>query len=139
MGLRVSFCSASPDLPDDAPEAYALTVARALAPRGLAYLHLSEPDWTGAGPGLTPAFRSALREAYPGVLVGAGRYTAERAAEALAAGWLDAVAFGRAFIANPDLPERLRAGAALNEPDPSTFYGGAAEGYTDYLALASLS
>jgi N-ethylmaleimide reductase len=136
VGLRVSFCSASPDLADDAPEANALAVARALAPRGLAFLHLSEPDWTGAGPGLSPAFREALREAYPGVLVGAGRYTAERAAQALAAGWLDAVAFGRAFIANPDLPERLRLGAPCNEPDPSTFYGGGAEGYTDYPALS---
>ena len=139
VGLRVSFCSASADLADDAPEANALAVARALAPRGLAYLHLSEPDWTGAGPGLAPGFRMALREAYPGVIVGAGRYTAERATEALAAGWLDAVAFGRAFIANPNLPERLRRGAALNTPDADTFYGGGAAGYTDYPPLNALS
>jgi N-ethylmaleimide reductase len=132
VGLRVSFCSASPELADDAPEANALAVARALVPRALAYLHLSEPDWIGGGPGLTPAFREALREAYPGVIVGAGRYTAERAREAVQQGWLDAVAFGRSFIANPDLPERIRRGAPWNAPDPDTFYGGGAEGYTDY-------
>jgi N-ethylmaleimide reductase len=133
VGLRVSFgASSSPELADDAPEANALTVARALAPRGLAYLHLSEPDWTGSGEGLSPAFRHALREVYPGVLVGAGRYTAERARQALRQGWLDAVAFGRAYIANPDLPERFRRGAPLNEPDATTFYGGGAQGYTDY-------
>jgi N-ethylmaleimide reductase len=135
VGLRVSFCSASGDLADDAPESNALAVARALAPRNLAFLHLSEPDWTGAGPGLTPEFRRALRSTYPGVIVGAGRYTQERATEALAQGWLDAVAFGRPFIANPDLPERLRRGAALALPDASTFYGGGAEGYTDYPCL----
>jgi N-ethylmaleimide reductase len=54
----------------------------------------------------------------------------------LDAGYVDAVAFGRAFIANPDLPDRIRRGAALNVPDTATFYGGGATGYTDYPALA---
>ena len=53
----------------------------------------------------------------------------------LRTGHADAVAYGRAFLANPDLPRRLQLGAALNEPDPSTFYGGGAAGYTSYPAL----
>jgi N-ethylmaleimide reductase len=132
VGLRVSFMSSAADMADDAPEANALAVARALAPKGLAYLHLSEPDWAGTGPGLTPAFRTALRAAYPGVIVGAGGYTAERATQAIDAGWLDAVAFGRPFISNPDLVDRIASGAPWTPPDASTFYGGGAVGYTDY-------
>ena len=53
----------------------------------------------------------------------------------IGAGLIDAAAFGRAFIANPDLPARLKSGAELNAPDPSTFYGGGGVGYTDYPAL----
>ncbi len=135
VGLRVSFCSGSADMADDAPQDNALAVARALSPRQLAYLHLSEPDWTGSGEELTPAFRQALRQAYDGVIVGAGRYTAQDAVEAIEHRWLDAVAFGRPFIANPDLPARFAQGAPLNPQDPSTFYGGGAKGYTDYPAL----
>jgi N-ethylmaleimide reductase len=59
----------------------------------------------------------------------------EKAERLIDAGFIDAAAFGRAYIANPDLPERLRTGAALNEPDLATFYGGGAKGYTDYPAL----
>ena len=55
----------------------------------------------------------------------------------LATGVADAVAVGRPFLANPDLPQRWRLGTTLNEPNPRTFYGGGAEGYTDYPALAS--
>lgn len=138
VGLRVSFMSSAADMADDAPQANALAVASALAPRGLAFLHLSEPDWAGSGPGLTPAFRGALRAAYPGVIVGAGGYTAERANQAIENGWLDAVAFGRPFIANPDLVARMATGAALTVPDASTFYGGGAAGYTDYPVSAGI-
>lgn len=134
VGLRVSF-GASDDVD---PEGSALAVAGALARRRLAYLHLSEPDWReGLGEGLRDDFRAALRAVYPGVLVAAGRYDGERARAALARGWLDAVAFGRSFIANPDLPARLREHAPLNLPDAATFYGGGAPGYTDYPALSA--
>jgi N-ethylmaleimide reductase len=67
--------------------------------------------------------------------VAAGGYTLEKAEKLIGAGLIDAVAFGRSFIANPDLPARLAAGAPLNPPRPETFYGGGAEGYTDYPAL----
>ena len=103
--------------------------------RGLAFLHLSEPDWAGGEP-LTDAFRDELRAAYDGVIVGAGAYDKDKAEQMLARGWIDAAAFGRTFIANPDLPRRLEESLPLNEQDRSTFYGGGAAGYVDYPAYA---
>ena len=69
------------------------------------------------------------------MLVTNAGFTAQRAQEYLGAGHADAIAFGVPFLANPDLPERLRRGAPLNEPDVSSFYGGTEKGYTDYPAL----
>ncbi|WP_067703605.1 MULTISPECIES: alkene reductase [unclassified Erwinia] len=105
-----------------------------LAKRKLAYLHISEPDWAGGKP-YSEAFRKAIRAVYPGVIVGAGAYTAEKAETLIEQGLIDAAAFGRSYIANPDLVARLKSSAPLNEPRPETFYGGGAEGYTDYPAL----
>ncbi len=110
-------------------------LAQALAERGIAYLHLSEPDWAG-GPQLSEEFRVGLRARFPGVIVAAGNYTVAKAEPLLAAGLIDAVAFGRPYIANPDLAHRLLSDAALNPPRPELFYGGGEEGYTDYPALA---
>ncbi|MBD3945635.1 N-ethylmaleimide reductase [Nocardioides ganghwensis] len=110
-----------------------LYVAGELARRGLAFLHLSEPDWAG-GPELDDDYRRALRAAHPGPIVGAGNYDLAKAERLLDAGWIDAAAFGRSFIANPDLPRRLAEGLPLNPPRPESFYGGDAEGYTDYPA-----
>jgi 2,4-dienoyl-CoA reductase-like NADH-dependent reductase (Old Yellow Enzyme family) len=76
-----------------------------------------------------------LKAAFGGVYIANEGFTGESAQRALDDGWADAVAFGKAFLANPDLPERLRTGAALNEPIPSTFYARGAEGYVDYPAL----
>ncbi|QKJ87051.1 N-ethylmaleimide reductase [Paramixta manurensis] len=115
-------------------EAAALYYIGELAKRNLAYLHISEPDWAGGKP-YSEAFRKAIRAVYPGVIVGAGAYTAEKAEALIEQGLIDAVAFGRSYIANPDLVERLRAKAGLNEPKPDLFYGGSAEGYTDYPTL----
>jgi len=98
------------------------------------YLHIAEADWDDA-PLMPVAFKQALRMVYPGTLIYAGKYTAERAEQALAEGWADLIGFGRPFIANPDLPERLRTGAALNPPDRATFFGGGAAGFTDYPTL----
>ena len=103
-------------------------VAKELGKRGIAFLCAREypgPDSLGA----------ELRAAFGGVYIANEKFTAENAQVALDAGAADAVAFGKAFIANPDLVERLRTGAALNAPDPTTFYGGGAKGYTDYPAL----
>ena len=68
-------------------------------------------------------------------MIAASGYGAEDGAEEIRAGRADLVAYGRAFLANPDLPRRFREDAELNEPDPDTFYGGGAEGYVDYPAL----
>jgi N-ethylmaleimide reductase len=78
---------------------------------------------------------TVAREKYKGVLIGNMGYSAEEAEQAIAAGKLDAVAFGTSYLANPDLPERVKAGAPLNKPDSSTFYSPGAKGYTDYPTM----
>jgi N-ethylmaleimide reductase len=115
-------------------EAAGLYLIGELAKRNLAYLHLSEPDWAGGKP-LRDEFREAIRAAYPGVIVAAGAYTAEKAEDLLGRGLIDAVAFGRAFIANPDLVERLKQNAPLNPHRAQFDYANGAEGYTDYPFL----
>ena len=102
--------------------------------RGLMYLHLSEPDWAGGRP-YSDEFRQRVRDAFEQTIIAAGGYTAEKAERNIKLGYIDAVAFGRDYIANPDLAERIRAGAPLNEQHPQTFYGGGTEGYTDYPFL----
>ncbi len=82
-----------------------------------------------------PALHAALREQFNGYYLANGGYDADLARAALRADRADAVIFGRPFIANPDLPERMRRGGPYNTPDPSTFYGGDARGYTDYPPL----
>lgn len=115
-------------------EQAALYLLDELNKRNLAYLHISEPDWAGGQP-YTEQFRAAIRAHYKGVIVGAGAYTLEKGEELIAKGYIDAVAFGRSYIANPDLVDRLKSHAPLNEPKPDTFYGGGAQGYTDYPVL----
>lgn len=103
-------------------------VTRALGERRIAFLcvreHLGE-DSLGR----------QLKAAFGGVYIANEGFTQESAEQALKAGWADAVAFGKTFLANPDLPERFRTGAPLNAPNPATFYARGAEGYTDYPAL----
>lgn len=135
VGIRISPLGSFNGLDDSDGETMGLYLAAEFARRGIAYLHLSEPDWAG-GPALSEAFRRMLRENFPGVIVGAGNYSKAKAETLLEKGLIDAAAFGRAFIANPDLPRRLQMEAPLNAPDKATFYGGGAEGYTDYPALA---
>lgn len=94
----------------------------------LAFLHVRE---AASACVITPK----MRKVYSGVLIGNDSYDGASAQAALDNGIVDAVAFGAKFIANPDLPERLRSGAALNAPDQKTFYKGGAEGYTDYPFL----
>jgi N-ethylmaleimide reductase len=80
-------------------------------------------------------FTSLLRSRFGGPLIVNGGFDRETAVAAVASGEADLVAFGTAFLANPDLPMRLRSGAVLNTPDRSTFHGGSAHGYTDYPTL----
>ena len=76
-----------------------------------------------------------IRKKFKETLMVAGGFQADTAAQWLREGKADLIAFGRKFIANPDLVELLKSGAPLNEPDQATFYGGGAKGYTDYPAL----
>jgi N-ethylmaleimide reductase len=110
-----------------------------LSSLGLAYLHLIEPRSSGAGRAEVdhqnvPSAIELFRPLWPGVLISAGGFTGESAERAIASGKADAIAFGRTFIANPDLPHRLRLKLPLNPYDRSSFYGGEAAGYTDYPA-----
>lgn len=102
---------------------------------GVAYLSIAEADWDNA-PDLPPAFRRAVRDTFSGRIVYAGRYTAQRGARLLDAGLADLIAFGRPFIANPDLPARLANGWPLNAVDAASLYGGGARGLTDYPVYA---
>lgn len=115
-------------------EAAGLYLIRELAKRNLAYLHLSEPDWAGGKP-LRDGFREAIRAAYPGVIIAAGAYTAAKGEDLIGRGLIDAVAFGRSYIANPDLVARLREQAPLNAHRPQFDYANGPEGYTDYPFL----
>lgn len=140
VGLRLSpFSPANGvEVDETAPEIFARGIER-IAPYGLAYLHMVE-GVTG-GPRDLPAGASieALRRLFPGVYIANNGYDREMAIEAVDSGRVDAVAFGKLAIANPDLVERLRRDAALNDADRATFYGGGAEGYVDYPALEAAS
>lgn len=108
---------------------------------GLAYLHLIEPRASGAGQGEVdhqdvPGGAETFRDAWRGVLITAGNFRGPGAADLVARGKADAIAFGRFFISNPDLPERIRRDAPLTPYNRATFYGGGAEGYLDYPTLA---
>ncbi|MCW4149277.1 alkene reductase [Halomonas sp. 18H] len=135
VGIRLTPFIEIFGLTDDEPEAMALYLAEQLDQRGLAYIHLNEPNWAGGEITFPDGFREKMRKRFSGSLIYCGHYDGERARQRLEEGTADAIAFGRPFIANPDLPERFRLGAALNEPDHATFYGGDEHGYTDYAFL----
>ncbi|MDB5872734.1 MAG: putative flavoprotein NADH-dependent oxidoreductase [Ramlibacter sp.] len=140
-GLRISPVTPANDVDDEDPQALFGYLMRELAPLGLAYIHVIEgatggPREIADRPFDYPALRNAYRAAG-----GKGAWMVNNAydkalAEQVVAEGADLVAFGKLFIANPDLVERLRRNAPLNTPDKATFYGGGAQGYTDYPLLA---
>ena len=141
VGLRLSPVTPANDIVDANPQPLYEYLARQLAPLGLAYVHVIEgatggPREVEGRPFDYAAFKAAYREAGGrGAWMVNNGYDRDMAQEALASGRADIVAFGRAFISNPDLVERLRRGAPLNAWDQTTFYGGGEHGYIDYPAL----
>jgi N-ethylmaleimide reductase len=118
-------------------------VIQALDQLGLAYLHFIEPRSSGAGRAEVnhqnvPSAMVLFRPIWRGVLISAGGFTGETAEAAIAAGHADAIAFGRIFISNPDLPRRLQYGFPLTPYNRASFYGGEAAGYTDYPVYGEL-
>lgn len=132
VGIRLSPHGVFNDIApfDGIPEAYGDLAAR-LSDLGLVYLHVVDHSPMGAPP-VPEATKAALRAAFKGALILSGGYDRARAEADLAAGKGDLVAFGRPFIANPDLVARLKAGADLAAPDMATFYTPGEKGYTDY-------
>lgn len=132
VGLRLSPLNSYNDMKDSDPLAWTAFLAEHLNRFNLAYLHVMRADFFGVQ---VADVMPVARAHYKGVLVGNMGYSSEEAESAIQAGLLDAVAFGTAFLANPDLPARVKAGAPLNAPDASTFYTPGAKGYTDYPTL----
>lgn len=139
VGVRLSPYGTFNDMSDSNPELLFSHVISALSAKGIAYVHLIEPralpSEQDANLEGVPATSRIFRAACKTVLISAGGYDRADALSAVQEGRADAVAFGRLFISNPDLPERLKANADLNAYDRSTFYGGDAKGYTDYPRL----
>lgn len=133
VGVRISPLNSYNSMADSDPAGLTAYVAQQLSALGVAYLHVMRADLLQQQQGdvLTPA-----RANFKGVLIANMGYTAQEAEEAIAAGKVDAVAFGVPFLANPDLPARFKAGAPLNAANPATFYAPGPAGYTDYPALA---
>ena len=132
VGARVSPLNSYNDMRDSDPVGLTSYVAAQFNQRKIAYLHMMRADFFGVQQGdvISPA-----RAAFTGNLLGNMGYQASEANSALAAGTLNAVAFGHHYVSNPDLVARLKAGIALVEPDSSTFYSHDAKGYTDYPTM----
>lgn len=132
VGLRLSPLNSYNDMIDSDPVGLVTWLVERLNDFDLAYLHLMRGDFLGqqSGEVMVP-----VRAAYRGVLIGNMGYSPDESATAVAEDRLDAVAFGTAFLANPDLPARIRTGVPLNQPDPKTFYSTGPAGYTDYPFL----
>ena len=140
VGVRLSPSGTYGSMSDSNPQETFGYVAEKLDEMGIAYLHVVEPRIKGTeliAESEAVAARH-LRGAFRGTLIAAGGFDSASAEAIIRAGDADAVAFGRAFISNPDLPERLRRNLPLNPYDRSTFYGGGAHGYTDYPALETV-
>ncbi|PZR00629.1 MAG: alkene reductase [Cereibacter sphaeroides] len=139
VGIRLSPFASAQGVSDSDPVPLFNRAVDIVNEAGLAYLHMIEGK-TGGSRELAPGQSiQALRKRFKGVYIANNGYDRDMAIKAVESGHADVVAFGRLLISNPDLVERLRRNAPLNEPDPATFYGGGAEGYTDYPFLADVS
>lgn len=135
MGIRLSPVTPFNDLSDSNPQAVFGLLIEELNRRGIGFIHMIEGATGGSRdePGFDYAW---ARATFKGTYIANNGYTREMAMDAVDSGRADAVAFGRLYIANPDLVERFQLNAPLNTPDPSTFYAPGEKGYTDYPAFA---
>lgn len=145
VGIRLSPLSTYGDMHDSNPEETFGTLIEQLNPLGLAYLHMVE-DFPFSHAALEgnarsladqQAFFHGLRNQWKAAYIANGNFTAEKAEEYLASGLASAIAFGRPFIANPDLVDRIRNGFPLANADANVFYGGGEKGYTDFSAYCA--
>ena len=133
-GIRISPVTPANDISDSDPQALFDYIVDQLNAMKLVYIHVIEGA-TGGARDIAPFDYRALRNRFKGAYIANNGYDFELATKVLAADEADLIAFGKPFISNPDLVERLKRGAPLNPPDKATFYGGGAKGYTDYPAL----
>jgi N-ethylmaleimide reductase len=143
VGVRLSPYGVANDSGEPDPMPLYSHAIKALDSLGLAYLHFVEPRSSGAGRAEVnhqnvPSAMVLFRPIWSGVLMSAGGFSGESAETGIAAGHADAIAFGRIFISNPDLPRRLSHGYPLTPYNRATFYGGEAAGYTDYPVYGEL-
>lgn len=142
LGVRLSPYGTFNDMHDSDPIKLFTYVMSELDKRNIAFVDLIEPRASEAGGkdgnnGTAPSTSELFRKTFKNTLISAGGYDAENAKSAVSSGQVDAVAFGRLFISNPDLPERLKQTSNLNKYDRNTFYGGGEKGYTDYPKLTA--
>jgi N-ethylmaleimide reductase len=133
VGIRLSPAKVN-DAEDSNPQAVFSHVVEKLDKLGLGYIHMIEGATQGDRNSVKVDY-DGLRRSFRGAYIANNGYDRAMAAEAIASGRADLVAFGRLFISNPDLVERFKLNATLNEPNRATFYGGDVEGYTDYPSL----
>jgi N-ethylmaleimide reductase len=136
VGVRLSPSGSFNDMIDSNPEKTFSHVVQELEKRGVVYLHLIEGNEADVRHGGRIVPTSLFRPLFKRALIVCGDYSRERAEKVLSERGAHLVAFGRPFIANPDLPQRFAKNAPLNPPDPNTFYGGTEKGYTDYPKVA---
>jgi N-ethylmaleimide reductase len=140
VGIRLSPFGVANDSGEADPMPLYTHIIGQLNTMGLAYLHVIEPRASGAGAREVdhqdvPSACELFRSAWSGPLITAGNFNGDTAAHVVAQGLADAVAFGRHFISNPDLPARIRVNGPITPYNRATFYGGGAEGYIDYPAM----
>jgi N-ethylmaleimide reductase len=133
-GIRISPVTPANDTTDSNPQPLFDYIVDQLNALKLVYIHVIEGA-TGGPRDVTPFDYGSLRKRFKGAYIANNGYDFELATKKLAADAADLIAFGKPYIANPDLVERLKKGAPLNEPDKATFYGGGTKGYTDYPTL----
>ncbi|WP_028025123.1 alkene reductase [Enterovibrio calviensis] len=133
VGVRLAPFTSLNGTVDSSPVETYVAAAALLNTLNVVYIHIAEVDWDDA-PDTPIMFKHALREVYNGVIIYAGRYNSDKADIAINEGLGDMIAFGRPFVANPDLPDRLRHGYPMAQHDPNTLFGGQEKGLTDYPA-----